>query len=49
LDHKTCAENITPTEMTVVYSGNYSMGGAFGSEYLNVGTKRLHRSDNVIW
>jgi hypothetical protein len=33
--------------MTVVYNGNYSMGGAFGSEYLGVGIKRLYRSDNV--
>jgi hypothetical protein len=31
----------------VVYSGNYSMRGAFGSEYFGVGTKRLHRSYNV--
>ena len=33
--------------LTVVYIGNYSMGGAFVSEYLGAGTKRLHKSDNV--
>ena len=32
--------------LTVIYIGNYSMG-VFGSEYLGVGTKRLHRSDIV--
>jgi hypothetical protein len=33
--------------LTVIYIGNYSVGRAFGSEHLGVGTKRLHRSDDV--